>query len=307
MLRHLVRHLVAFEDVGEGVEPKTERIGHVHQHVDLVLAVAVAGHEALLFEDLKQGFQFQIDPRRHRAAAFADVFPFGGAQGGAVLDLGLSIFTGTNEMVVIHLLHAHARLWKARPVTVAPVALLHVLPERELDERHGFLVQKVLRLGAPTEFDDGALTPDGVGGSVKDLGTRHAAGQLTVHVHVLAVHGVSNPDLGTARLRAFVHAAVHGDVRVLVDHARRHVLPAAIDFQWNHATRQQLGGVEVGADGDQGPIVEQHVRPFENAVRFTCPHRGIPNPHGLGRKPFRRAVGRKRVHHTRKVECWNIP
>ena len=85
------------------------------------------------------------------------------------------------------------------------------------------------------------------------------------------------------------------------------MLPAAIDFQWHHATRQQLSGVEVGADGNQSPVVEQHVRPFENAVRFTRPHRGISDPHGLGRKPFRHTIGRERVHHTREVECWSTP
>ena len=92
-----------------------------------------------------------------------------------MLELGLAVFTGPNEVVVVHLLDPHARLREARPVAIAPVALLHVFAERELDERHGFLVQEVLRLGAPTELDDGALAADGVGRAVEDLGARHAS------------------------------------------------------------------------------------------------------------------------------------
>ena len=285
--------------MGEGVEAEAERIGHVHEHVDFILAVAVAGHEAFLVEDLKECFQFQIHARRHRTPSFADVLALGVSKGGAVLDLGLSVLTGPNEVVVVHLLHPHPRLREARAVAVAPIALLHILSERELDERHGFLVQEVLGLGAPAEFDDGALAADGVGGSVEDLGACHATGKLAVHVHVLAVHGVSNPNLGAARLCAFVHAAFHGDVRVFVDDAWRHVLAATVNFHRGHAGGQQLSRIEVSADGHQGPVVEEHVRPFQYAVGLACPHRGVANPRGLGRQPFWRAVGREGVHHTR--------
>ena len=133
---------------------------------------------------------------------------------------------------------------------------------------------------------------------MEDLGARHAAGKLAVHVHVLAVHGVSNPNLGAARLRAFVHTAVHGDVRVFVDDPRRDVLAAAVDFHWGHAGRQQLSRIEVRTDGHQGPVVEEHVRPFQDAVGLARPHCGVADPHGLGRQPFWRAVGCEGIHHT---------
>ena len=306
VLRHLVGHLVPLENVGEGVEAEAERIGHMHEHVDLVLAVAVAGHEAFLVEDLKERFQFQIHAWRHRTPSFTDVLALGVSKGGAVLNLGLAVLTGPNEVVVVHLLHPHARLREARAITVAPIALFHVLPERELDERHGFLEQEVLGLDTPTEFDDGALAANGVGRAVEDLGACHATGKLAVHVHVLAVHGVSNPNLGAARLCAFVHAAVHGDVRVFVDDAWRHVLAATVDFQRGHAGGQQLSRVEVSADGHQGPVVEEHVRPVQDTVGLACPHRGVANPRGLGRQPFWRAVGCEGVHHARKIELRGI-
>ena len=117
---------------------------------------------------------------------------------------------------------------------------------------------------------------------------------------------MSNPNLGAARLRAFVHAAVHGDVRVFVDDPRRDVLAASVDFHWSHAGGQPLKRVEVRADGQQGPVVEEHVRPFQDTICFAGPHRGVADPHGLGRQPFWRAVGREGVHHAREVELRGV-
>ena len=303
MLRHLVGHLVALQYVREGVQAKAQRICHVHQHVDLVLAVAVARHEALLSKDLLQRFQLQIHTWRQRATSLPDVLALGAAEGGPVLELRHAIFAGPDEVVVVDLLHPHARLWEAASVPVAPIALLHILSEGKLDERHRILKQQFTRLGPPPEFDNGALAPDGVRRAVEDLGARHPAGQLAVHVDVLAVDRMANPHFCAARLGSFVHPTVHGDVRVLVDHAWGHVFALGVQLHRHHPCGQQLRRVQLGPHGHELAFVEQHVGAVEHPLFLARPHRRVADPHGLRFKPVRCAVRGERVHNPGQVQA----
>ena len=198
-------------------------------------------------------------------------------------------------MVIVHLLDPHPRLREARAVPVAPVALLHVFAEGKLDERHGLFVQEVLGLSPPSKLDDGALAANGVGGTVEDLGARHAARKLAVHVHVLAVDGVANPHFGAAGLGSLVHAAVDGNVGVFVDDTGRDVLASAVNFSRNHPGGQQGRGLELGAHGDDLAFVNQHVRALQHAFRFARPHGRVSNPHGFLGQAFGGPVGRERV------------
>ena len=112
---------------------------------------------------------------------------------------------------------------------------------------------------------------------------------------------MSNPNFGAARLGAFVHAAVHRDVGVLVNDPGRDVLPAAVDFHGRHTFGQQAFGVEVGTHGHQRSVVEQNVRIFENALLLARPNRGVSDPHGLLRQALRQAVGGEWIHDAGKV------
>ena len=302
MLRHLVGHLVALQNVRERVQAEAQRIRHVHQHVDLVLAVAVARHESLLPKDLQQRLQFQIHTWRQRSPAFPNVLALGAAEGGPVLELRHAVLTCPDEVVVVNLLHAHARLWEAASVPVAPIALLHVLPEGKLDERHRILEQQFPRLGPPPKFHNGALAPDGVRRAVEDLGARHPAGQLAVHVDVLAVDRVANPHFRAARLGSFVHPAVHGDVRVLVDHAGGHVFALGIQLHRHDPCGQQLRRIELGPHGHEFAFVDQYVGAVEHPLFLARPHRRVADPHGLRFKPVRRAVRSERVDNPGQVQ-----
>ena len=132
---HLIGHLVALENVGEGVDGKAHGVGHVHQHVDLILAVAVAGNKPLFVQDLSEGLQLQIPARCRRQRVVSARLAAGVAHGLAVVLPGLVVLARTVEMVVVDLLHPHAGLGESRAVVAAPIALLHVLAKRKFDER----------------------------------------------------------------------------------------------------------------------------------------------------------------------------
>ena len=69
MAGHLVGHLVAFEDVGEGVDVEAETVRHMNQHIDLGLHIGMAGDEALAVEHLQHGLMHQVPARRRGGAA----------------------------------------------------------------------------------------------------------------------------------------------------------------------------------------------------------------------------------------------
>ena len=142
---HLIRHLVALEDVGKSVDGKAHGISHVHQHVNLILAVAVAGDKPLFVQDLSECLQLQIPARCRGQGVVAARLAAGIAHGLAVVLPGLVVLARSVEMVVVDLLHPHAGLGKSRTVVAAPIALLHVLAKRKLDERRGLLKEHFLR------------------------------------------------------------------------------------------------------------------------------------------------------------------
>ena len=54
---HFIGHFVAFQNMGECIDRKAHRIRHMHEHVNLILAVAVAGYKPLASKDLSQCFK----------------------------------------------------------------------------------------------------------------------------------------------------------------------------------------------------------------------------------------------------------
>ena len=138
---------------------------------------------------------------------------------------------------------------------------------------------------------------------MQDLGARHPAGQLSIHVDVLAVDGVANPHFGAARLGAFVHPAVHGDVRVLVNHTWRHVFALGVQLHRHHPRGQQVRRIELGTHGHKLALVDQHIGVRQHALFLTRPHRGVADPHGLRLDPIRCAVSRERIDDPGQIQA----
>ena len=275
----------------------------MHQHVDLVLSVTVASDKPLFTKDLQQGFQFQIHTWGHGSATRTDVLAFGASQGRAVFNLSHPIFPCPDEMVVIDLLHPHSRLGKARSVPVSPIALFDIFPQSKLDEGNRILEQQILRSGTPTELDDGTLSANWIGGTMQNLGTSDTARKLTVHVHVLAVHSMANPNLCAACLCAFVDTSVHGDVGVLVNDARGDVFAPAVDFNGHHPCRQKLRRLKVGPNGHDLAPVQKHIGLLQHTLLLAGPHCSLSNPRGFLAQRLGQPIGGEGVNDTRKVEC----
>ena len=114
---------------------------------------------------------------------------------------------------------------------------------------------------------------------------------------------MANPNLCAACLCAFVDAAVHSDVGVLVNDARSDVFAPAIDFNGHHTCRQKLRWLKVGANGHDLPPVQKHIGLLEHTLLLTCPHGGLSNPRGFLAQRFWQAIGGERLNDPRKVEC----
>ncbi len=118
---------VAFEHVLERGDLEAHLFGEPDEHQDLVGAIAVGVHEPLAFEDLDQGFELQIAPRRQRAARLVLL----------VVLPRLLVGLGARERVADHVLDAHARhrISARAGLAAADRHVLRVLAERELDAR----------------------------------------------------------------------------------------------------------------------------------------------------------------------------
>ena len=279
--------------MGEGVDAEAHRVSDVHEHVDLVLAVAVAGDEAFSAQDFCEGLELQV------AAGWADGggIPATAARRACAPNLprGL-VLAGPDEVIVVDLLDPHAGLGEAGAGVVAPVALLDVLPEGKLDEGRRGREDELVGCRAPTQLDDGTLPADGVRRAVQKLGRGHPASELAVDVDVFAVEGTGDAHFGAAGLGAFVDAAGDGDVAVLVDDAGRHVAAGRVDLLNGRQVLAQHGGrVEVAAHRCNPASVDEDVGPLQHPRRITRPHRRIPDPHRPGGGPLREPVGLERV------------
>src|SRR5262249_29990855 len=112
---------------------------------------------------------------------------------------------------------------------IAPVALFHILAERELDRGVRAFELHLLRARTPPELDELALTADRIRGPVEHVRFRHPAGKLEVDVHVIGVDEISDPHLGRDALPASIPPSVRRGMRGAVDDPRREVLPGAVD------------------------------------------------------------------------------
>ena len=161
---------------------------------------------------------------------------------------------------------------------IAPVGLLRVLAERELDALRRADEQEVVGPAAPAPLDDLVLAADRVGRAVQHVGRRRAAGELAVDRHVEGVDHVADAHLGRDVVRALVHVAVDRRVRVGVDDAGRDVLAAAVDLDGSGRRGEPL------PDGRDLAVDDDEVRVLEDPRRTLRPDRRAAHDDGRGRR-----------------------
>ena len=130
------------------------------------------------------------------------------------------VFPGGGEAVGNKRAHPHAGLGKARSEFLAPVGLLHVLAQRELDAGRRGVEDQILRAGPVAQLDDTALAADGIGRAVEQVDGGDSAGELLVKVVRLGIHHVADADHGGGGQRGFVDGAENGGVAVRIDQCR---------------------------------------------------------------------------------------
>ena len=203
---HLLGHLVTLKNVLERGDFHVERLERAHRREDLILAVAVAMNEAVAVEDLDDRVELEVAADGHPTLLL-------------VFLASPAVVLCRPEAVGEDLLHAHAGLRVAGGKGVAPVGLLDVLAEGELDALGRAVELERFWADAPAELDDLVLPADRVGRAVEDVGGGGAAGELAVDGDVVGVDEVADADFRGNGLGAFVDAAVGGDVGVGVDEA----------------------------------------------------------------------------------------
>ena len=214
------------------------------------------------FEDLDQGLHLEVAPRWDVRFQRAVVRPLP------------AVVPRRGELVPDDLLDPGAGLRIAGGVVVAPVALLDVFAERELDPRRRPLELHLLGERAPPELDDLVLAADGVGRSVQDVGRGQPAGEFPVDSDVVGVDDVGDAHLGRDRLARLVHAPRRGGVRVAVDEPGGDVLALPVD------DRRAGGNGERFPDLYDFALLHQHVAGLDRARRPGRPDRGALSRRG---------------------------
>ena len=181
---------------------------------------------------------------------------------------------------------------KARYVLVAPVRLLHVLPQRELDAGRRGDEDQALRAGAVAELDDAALPANRVGGAVEQIDRSDPAGKLLVKGVRLGVDHIADAHHGTRWQRRFVHGAENGRVAMGINQAGRDVQALAVDHQrvW---PRLDLAHI---SDHPDLAARHQDLGIGQDAIRAARPQRRMLNQDGLGLRQ-RPALLQRRARH----------
>ena len=169
--------------------------------------------ETLAVEHFGQRFELQIAAEGQRIFALR----------------GGDIFLRGAKTIADNFFHAHARLRITRGETFAPVRLLDVFAQREFHALRRVGEFHFFRQRAPAEFHDLVLSADRIGRAVEQIRTRQAAGQLAINLDVSRIDHIADAHFAGHRVRAFIHAATDGGVRMAIDDAGRDVQTFAID------------------------------------------------------------------------------
>src|SRR5262249_31501358 len=193
----------------------------------------------------------------------------------AVLLLPAAVVTGRLEALPDQLGDTHARPRIARR-RVAPVGLLGVLAQCELDALGRAHEDQVVRPAAPPPLRDLRLAADRVGRAVQDVRDGRAAGELAVDRDVERVEDVPDADLRRHVVRALVDVAVDGRVRVRVDDAGRDVHAMSVDLDGPRRRRHAL------PDRHDLAARDDEVRVLEDPGGALRPDRRAADDHGRG-------------------------
>ena len=248
-----IGHFVAFENVLKRSDLDAELIADANQCQDLVLAIAVAMDPPFATKDFGDGFEFKIPAGWESFVRGRPSFPV------AV------VFFGGQESASEDLFDTHPGLRVSGSVHIGPVALLDVFPQGEFDTCRGRLELKVFVSVSPSEFDDLILSTDRIGRTVKDIGGRQAACELSVERDVFGIDKVPDTNLGGDGLGSLVDTAIGGHVGVAVDETRA-------DFELGSIDDGRTGGyLKIDADGFDLPLPNDHVRIAKDSLGSTGP------------------------------------
>ena len=98
------------------------------------------------------------------------------------------------EPVRVERRHTHAGLREARRVALAPIRLLHVLAERELDALRRVLKLHSLGTRAVAQLDDLVLPTDGIRRAVEQIRRGQTAREFVLDITRLGIHHVTDAD-----------------------------------------------------------------------------------------------------------------
>ena len=141
----------------------------------------------------------------------------------------LEILLRGRESVGVEGPHTHAGLRKAGRVPVAPIRLLDVFAEGELDAADGAFEFQAFGGFAVAQLDGAILPADGIGRTMEQMRHGHASSQLLVNVLRFGIDDISDADHGGGRERAFVDAAENHAVTVAINDAGGDIQAGAVN------------------------------------------------------------------------------
>jgi hypothetical protein len=288
ILRKPVGEFVRLHTVMERADLEAELLRQIHHHCHLVGAVAVDVHKDVAVDRAGQRVHFQI------ALAAAVVGAVGGLRTAlppAFLGSGffrfvfLEVFAGVDERRAITGDVGHAR---RRAATFAVDALRVFTAGHLQTPGRTRKFHRLIGRGRHV-LQCHAATADQIRRTRQDLHRGHAAGQRRRETRILRPHRMLGPHVGRRRRGGFVavlmrfhaRAGVHAQMRMHVDHARRHPTPAAVHAQGINrhiqiradcddfaVAHQHVGAVQARARaGEHGRALDQHRRRADRAIR----------------------------------------
>ena len=272
----LLRDLVSLQHVLKGCDVEIEFLGEPHKGQDLVLTVGVYVYEPVSVQYLKRSVEPEIAPHRR-------VLP-------ARLRKLSAVAFSRQKRVPDDLIDTHSGLGVTLRELFAPVGLLYVFAERELDRRGCTIEPQAVRVLAPAQLDDLRLPTHGVGGTVQQQRAGQSAGKFPINGDVGGIQHVGDANFHGHRTARLVHAPADRRMGVGVDEPGSDMLAGGVNH--NRISRS----LKIAAHSFNAVATYEQVGVLDAALRAAGPDGRSPDQErvGLGGK-FRRAVSAGRI------------
>ena len=215
MLGNGVRHFVALQNVLQRANTEAFLFAQPQQRQNFILAIGVAVHDAIAFENLHQRLQLKVEAGRNfqRTLIFIHRIP--------------TFMHGPVELCLVKAI-SHKRRDPHSGVGVSAARTLHIFTQGKFDPGLGVLHAEVLGITAPLQFHHRIAAADRIGRAVQLVCGGQSPGQLAVPVHVVRVDHVFDRDLCRAGPAAFIDSPVDARVRMAINQAWGDVQPRRI-------------------------------------------------------------------------------